>query len=1179
MARRRRESRSERRKRLLGTRDRSERAASAINIPDLPNPVEIARNLPASAGRMASEVGSFASDAWDIARTPAHHLTRPGMQSEGEQLLLAYTQTFQSIGSELWRSAMDPNAGLLTHLGQAQQYPHLSQMAQGTPFGPGGWGGFVSHIEQNPAEWGLNIGLSAMGAGGIAALRQGSRFLPVDTPAQRFARQWNEVDLAYSGRVPSINAPERHGGGRAIDIDALNAEAGFLADDEFLDIVPDVPMAPTVRRTARPQSSVYDYDSAGSYSGMDWRPPPKPRPWGSDAATRPQLKALERMYPERDYTGITKGEASNILSFDFLENIYEGNPVDYARAAELGIDLPDTRSVREGMSFSAPEYVQRPDVLEWSQRSQRPEGFDPMYNLLHRGPEAPSRGSAQASIYGDPAPPPVYGPHPRGGQLGDYHSGEIETSRYALGAREVALGGGVSLAVGGGVYGWQHFFGGEPAYTSPTIPHFSETERAEAIRQIEGGGDATEGQKKALARMYPDKDLSGLTKKEASELFDNYERPARTPTASGDAPASDAQVAALARGFGGRTPAEPANWLNTDISDGISRNEASHLFASLELKRIIDTAPKSAVETEVEKMATDAQVAALNRAFGVSEPIEPANWLNTNISDGISARESGHLFASLEVRKALQAAPRVSRQETPIETEDMATEGQLGALGRIFPDMQPREVIEPANWLNVDISDGISKKEASHLFASAEVKKAMAANAGPEMATEGQLKSLRRMYPGMFPEHVEPEMTMADVDPSDGISKKEASFLFSQFKPSPELASYSQLEGLRSKYPNLLQRMGGAQEYLETGGSYFRLDDLRDIYDADTFLRGTLHDVESGQVIKGERIRVAEFDAPEIQPDLTKPKEYRDREAARAVEARDIVREYIRRFNEGRNVDEEGYIIPVDVQHLAGGQIERGIYGRALASYNFPEFSLEHALIRQGLGSVYGSSVDFGAEQIDVGQAFRTEPTFFEGIETDVRRYAEGLPEQIATGLWDSRGDIGGTLSQVGDELKALPGYLAKRHGRRVLGDFATDLAKNAFRPEHQKVPLNWERYVGSVPGLDKLGSIGGKFLGSALAPLALAAGTFYIGEKSLDAGYEEVIDTEQDRVEDFEAQFYGRGEQQQVGGISSEGVTLLRQIERIMRRVLSETSGVSDRAVTAVGREIKTQMKRGVLR
>ena len=1172
-----------------------------------PDPREIVRNVLPSAGRAAMGVVDF----FGLGGAESRKRSAQMRQGLGEAI--------PGVAAELWRSAMDPDAGLLTHLSQSEDYPYLSSIGAATPFGPEGWRGFVRNIEQEPAEWIFDIGLSATGAGaGAVAARRASRILP-DTPMKQFARQWSEVEVSSGGRLPSIDAPETHGGGRAIDWDEVNAEASFLADEEFFDIVPDIPVqAPrySIHGIMRPQTSVYNYDLQGSYSGMDWTPPPRviDRGWGAGAASKAQLDALKRQYPDRDYTGITKKEASNILSFEFHEAIYEGDAVDYQKAAALGIDLHDPRSAVAAQSWQAPEYVQSPNVLEWLQSQRpRPEGYEPIYNLLHRGDDVDARTSAQFSIYGNPAPLPQFGPHPRSGFGSDYHSGEISADRFSLGAKELGIGAGISVGVGGAVYGWQNYFGGEPAYVQPTIPHLSEVEREQALREIEGGGAATEKQIVALQRMYPDRDLSGITKSEASQLFDDF-----TP---GPKMATEKQVAALQKmypdrefddltmeqaselfssfkrpvrsneasegqlnylnqlrggggGFGDVMPIE-----DVDESDGLTSREVSTLIDFEKARRKSEAAGREAQGPAMASQGQLEYLAKLNpeRYGGLVKTEDVVMGIeDVTFEDGLTRAEAATLF---DYENAVRKSKEISEGAGG---PAMASTAQVAALRRIFPDQfgqEPEKEVEAANYLNVNISDGITRQEAAHLFKSAEVARGMQ---GPEMASQSQISALRKIYPdkiGDVPE--EPLTPLEQINLADGVTKEEARLAFQHVPESPPpMATKRQVAKLEAEFPHAFKDLGDVEAYLASGQSYGIVQSLEDIYDADTFT-GRLYDAETGQTLKEDTVRLGDFNAPEIKPDQFKPKEYQLREAARARQARDVFRSMVERYNIGRDVENEGYVIPIQYRQDAGmpGGLERGFYGRVLGDVNFEGIDYEQFMIQQGMGSVYGANVEWGAEEIDPAMLWRRAPT-----------YTQQLGDAASKALWDIPGNLVGGLLEGGDFADTLGGTLrgtasglkdtAISQAKQTAVRATTDWFKETFTDDFTPSNLGFvERYVGDLGGL---GGKAGNFLqsgvGSALGALALAAGTFYVGEKSLDAGYEEVVASKRDREGDFYEQF--RTVQRGRGGEKMKGNEnlLLAQIERMLRRVLKETGGRSfSKEVTRIGRQSKINSSRGL--
>ena len=103
------------------------------------------------------------------------------------------------------------------------------------------------------------------------------------------------------------------------------------------------------------------------------------------------------------------------------------------------------------------------------------------------------------------------------------------------------------------------------------------------------------------------------------------------------------------------------------------------------------------------------------------------------------------------------------------------------------------------------------------------------------------------------------------------------------------------------------------------------------------------------------------------------------------------------------------------------------------------------------------------------------------------------------------------------------------------VGDVFRDTAQQAGESiVSQTIEYGLDKMVGkgfAKLAASKAGQIGAKslsglkFLSPAIAPVVLAAGTAYIGEKSLDAGYEEVIETQEERQESFYDNF-GQGQQ-----------------------------------------------------
>ena len=1138
-----------------------------VEIPDVfPNPIEIAKNLP---GSVVDALGS-GLDLLGLRGAESRRRAAASRVALGE-IIEDVAETF--VGYPVGRQA-------------DIQYPHLSGLIGGvveeTPFGSGGWSGFARHLEQNPAEWIFDVGLMATGAGaGAIGARRAAGMIP-DTPAQAFARQWTEVDPASVYSTRWIDSPETHAGGK--NIDDLNAEMSFVVDD-FMDFLyPSDNPAPAARTSETLTDPIF-YNRRQSGAASD-------PAFADKSATEIELdreairEALERhrgggQYRER-YMG--------------TETSYEITPEgDYNLLAQYSPEQLAARTTERHSRLRS--HVSKEPEIATSQGFFQPETstskgfFQRVDEAIARRVERADRAERMSGSQGH--------------NLGDYHSGEIRQD-HGTENLKVMGAGAVVVGTGSGIYaGWQRFFGGG---VSEAAPQLTETERVDSLRLIEGGGKATEKQLEALRRMYPEdealfgpdseltkkeaselfdtyvrpekmasesqitaltrmypgRDLSGLTMAGASELFDTYQRPARSNEASA------AQLEALNRAFGTGEPIAPANWLNTNISDGISRDEASHLFASLEVRRALQDAPKSEVVTD--DSASDAQIRALEGIFGERKEVAPANWLNTDISDGISRTEASHLFASAEVSRTLRDNKPPSEPQ-----EQLASPAQIRALGQIFGGGE-REEVDPANWLNTNISDGITRTEASHLFRSSEVAREMK---GPKMASESQMFALRRAFPEKFRDVEQEEqelIPLEQINVADGVTAEEAREMFKHVKESPPpMATRRQVARLEAEFPHAFKRIGQADSYLESGQSYGIVQSLEDIYDADTFT-GRLVDTEGGRVLKEDTVRLGDFNAPEIKPDRFKPREYQEREAARAREARDVFRSLVERFNVGRDVDEEGYVIPIQYRQDSSmpGGLERGFFGRVLGDVNFEDIDYEQFMIQQGMGSVYGAEVEWGAEEIDAANLWRRTPTYTQQLGKAATNALWDIPGQVAGGLLEGGQPdevIGGTLRGIGSGLKQTAISQAKSTAVQA----TTDWFKERFTDEFTPNNLGFvERYIGDLGGFaEKAKGFGGEFAASALAPIALAAGTFYLGERSLDKGYEEVIGDADERENEFYNRFRNR-DSGRAGGQQRGQTGLILAIERAMRKVLRESSDDFDKVVTRLGRKMKVNDFRG---
>jgi len=644
---------------------------------------------------------------------------------------------------------------------------------------------------------------------------------------------------------------------------------------------------------------------------------------------------------------------------------------------------------------------------------------------------------------------------------------------------------------------------------------------------------ASDRQVTALTRMYPDKDLTGLTMDAASKLFDEYVPPPKMAT--------ERQITALTRMYP-----------DQDLT-GLTMDEASNLF---------DTYKRPP------KIASDRQIAALARMY-------PDRDLT-----GLTMDEASELFDTYE-----RSAP-----------SDSATSSQLSALGRIYGGGISQPQVEPANYLNVNISDGITKQEASHLFASAEVGRELQ---GPPMASQAQVSALQRIFPQMFEgaqmeeEPLVPLEQIEFVDSETGrihVTREEARQAFRHVKESPPpMASARQVARLQMEFPEAFKQLGRAETYLESGESYGIVKSLEDIYDADTFT-GRLYDAPSGQTFKEDTVRLGDFNAPEIRPDRMKPREYQEREAARARQARDVFRSMVERFNVGRDVEEEGYVIPIEFRQDSSmpGGLERGFYGRVLGDVNFEGIDYEQFMIQQGMGSVYGADVEWGAAEIDPFALWRREPTLLQGFGEGVTGTLSSIPVSMVSQAFQGKTPID-SFESIFKQTPAFLKNLAVSQAQRVAGQATEDLIKERILGMQTPSDISFvQRYIGDFSGLgERFGGFGekaGGFFqggwGAAIAPIALAAGTAWIGEQSLDRGYADVIPSQQQREQAFTDYLLGNRDEIGAPGSSGSEMGVLRVMKKALREVLSENglASMGDFS-TRLSRELRESDSRGITR
>ena len=682
---------------------------------------------------------------------------------------------------------------------------------------------------------------------------------------------------------------------------------------------------------------------------------------------------------------------------------------------------------------------------------------------------------------------------------------------------------------------------------------------------------ATQAQLSALGRMYPERDLTGLTMAQASDLFDTYERPARSNEATG------AQLDYLEQlrggGFGDVVPIE-----QVDESDGLTRQEVSTL---IDFEKAKQRSSQISREAAGPAMASQSQLQYLGqlnpeRYGGLSGVTEGVMGIEeVTFDDGITAAEARTLFD-------FEDAQRKSRETAG---PPMASSAQVSALERIFPEQFAQEPtsmeVEPANWLNVDIQDGITRQEAAHLFRSAEVGREIK---GPPMASEAQVSALQRYFPKMFDGvevEEEPLVPLEKIDFTDGVTREEAHEAFRHVTQiPPPMATPRQVARLEMEFPHAFTRLGQADQYLQSGESYGIVRSLEDIYDADTFT-GMLFDAPSGQIFQQDTVRLGDFNAPEIKPDRMKPREYQEREAARAREARDVFRSMVERFNVGRDVEQQGYVVPIQFRQdpsMLGG-LERGFYGRVLGDVNFEGVDYEQFMIQQQMGSVYGADVEWGAEDIDPLALWRKTPTYVDRVGKGAENLLWQIPETIVGGMLEGVSPgraVTGTFEQVPGALKDLAVKGAKQTAIQATKDFFKESLTSESTPNLLSFT---QRYIGDIGGIGKkAGSFLEGGLGAVLAPVSVAAGAALIGESSLDSGYAEVVPTAGDRKRSLEETFRVREEAE--GRVGADGESAMRLIKQALREVLSEAGlgSLHDLSVN-VSRKLRESDSRGITR
>ena len=581
--------------------------------------------------------------------------------------------------------------------------------------------------------------------------------------------------------------------------------------------------------------------------------------------------------------------------------------------------------------------------------------------------------------------------------------------------------------------------------------------------------------------------------------------------------------------------------------------------------------------------ASDKSFAYLDSLYRIREGLPPKDLIPYDELD-FSRRDE---WSQEEVSSGIW---HLKERKVDSESRRMS-DAAFSYLQSLAPDVfgEPQRDVMPIEDVDIEAAQERGYFTPDEGSALIDYYKAVEKSQPPPRASEAMERSLRRMLPEAFmgiPEDEKPLIPIpelaAQMHKQGYLTPEVAREMFRHVPESPPpMATPRQVARLEMEHAHAFKRLGSVEQYLESGQSYGIVRSLEDIYDADTFT-GMLFDAPSGQVFKEDTVRLGDFNAPEIQPDRTKPKEYQEREATRAREARDVFRSLVQRYNIGRDVEKEGYVIPIQFRHDSSmlGGLERGYFGRVLGDVNFEGVDYEQFMIQQRMGSVYGADVEWGAEEIDPLALWRRSPTYLDQLGDDTTRLLETIPQAIV-------GDVIGGVNPgdaVTDTLRQVPGALkniAVNRAKQTAGRVVTDFIKERISGEFTPNKLSFvERYLGDFSGIgEKAGSFFESGLGAALAPVALAAGTAIIGERSLDQNYAEVISTQQEKVRNFDSGVERRQEMLDRAMTGSGGDTF-SMMKRALREVLSESGlGSLDEMSTALDRSLRESDRRGITR
>ena len=588
----------------------------------------------------------------------------------------------------------------------------------------------------------------------------------------------------------------------------------------------------------------------------------------------------------------------------------------------------------------------------------------------------------------------------------------------------------------------------------------------------------------------------------------------------------------------------------------------------------------SADADDTPSVPSESAFGLMQSLYSQLEGLPPPNLIPFDQLDINRPREQ---WTQTEMSSAIWHLQQRRAEREANKPEQMMSEDAYRFLQSLNPDRYGEPAYDVMPIEDIVFEDGLSTAEGAALI---DYEQAVKKSEGPELASDAMMAELRRRLPQFFkdiPAEEKPLKPLHEIEFKDKMLRSEAQEAFRHLPQlPPPLATPAQVELLQRRFPHAFQRVGRADQYLESGQSYGIVRSIEDIYDADTFT-GMLFDAESGQTFQHDTVRLGDFDAPEIRPDPLKPREYQLREAARAREARDVFRSLVQRFNVGRDVEQEGYVVPIQFRHDARnlGGLERGSFGRVLGDVNFQGMDYEQFMIQQGMGSVYGASVEWGEEEINPLSLWRRTPTYMESVGEDATNLLWQVPESIVGGVLsgaDPAESVIGTFQQIPGALKDIAVGRAKQTVMQATKDFFKERFTDEFTPN--TLPFA-QRYIGDFTGVgDKVSGFFQSGLGAAVAPIALAAGTAVVGERSLDANYAEVVASADDRKQSFEDVLDLRENVVRSGESVGASASAMRVIKQSLREVLVEAGlGSMQDLTTALSRKMRESDTRGITR